>query len=441
MRLCWYKFWICCAVFFLGLTVPIWAAELTINILAVNGTDKTKEKEINFPLPAELSIDDVLDSAGLKLDYNVNEGSYFVKGHVELTPKETKTFKIRINDIWQIDNQKIEEIKTQIDLSLARIKDTEYYDTGVVRKDSLLQRIDYIIEEQERYADDVEKRIDRFRVYAGELDEIRKNSLSVKYWRSRPPSVEDGNVITLVLEVENSSETKTQTVKKKHYLPTEVKPEHLVGVEGFEVKYDAIEGKSYLIREEELKPKEVKKYKIGIIDIWNIPQVDIENLKDRTRKVYKLLEKTKYVDSAGYLVGNIKKNLEKIESSQSQEKEIKEHISSFRLNTKRFNLAKNDVEALEDLLDAVKEDLERSKLKNVLKRVRSLRDIIDIAKSIFKKPELNTAWKIILGIMVFVGLFTAIHFTIWGRRSKDVVIEDENSEEENQGNEQEDKKE
>ncbi len=398
---------------------------MNINVLAVNGTETQKEKEISFTLPKELTEDDIIDTAGLELDYDVDKDAYFVHGKVSLGAKETKTFKVRIRDIWQVDQKEIEKIKKEIGFSLERIQDTDYYETGKIKKESLLRRLDYAVGEQKKSADNIERRIDKFRTYAKEIKKIRRNTFSTAYWHSKPPSPENGNVVRFIIELENPSKDKSKTMEVKRYLPAEVKPEDLVETQGFTVRYDALKERSYLTKEEELNPGESKRYEIQIIDIWNIPQSEIDGLKDRARVAYKLLEPTKYVESAGYLVQNIKKNLEAIEVSQTKSRSVTEHISAFRVNQKRFENAEKDVEALEDLLSAVRENLERSQLKNILQKIRSLRTIADIAASIFKKPAMNTAWKIIASVVAFVGIVTVIHFTLWGRRSKATKIEQE----------------
>src|SRR5690349_19477352 len=91
-------------VFFLSffLVRTSFSAELNINILAVNGTNQPRDKEIHYSLPKELSAEDILDTAGLKSDYDVNAGAYVVSGTVSLGPKETKTFKVRIRDVWKV---------------------------------------------------------------------------------------------------------------------------------------------------------------------------------------------------------------------------------------------------------------------------------------------------------------------------------------------------
>lgn len=404
-------------------------ADLYINILAVNGTEKTKNKDINHPLPKELTAEDILDAAGLELDYDVNAGNYYLKGLVQLKPKETKTYKVRVKDIWKIENNQVNEIKDQIDKSLDRLKNTEYYDVAKIKKESLLQRLDYIVTEQSKYADNVDKRIDKFRTYADEFKNIRRDSMSVKFWRAKPPAANGSRIITYVIEVDNPSKDKTITKTDQYFLPSEVKPEYLADAQGFDIKYDLDSKQSYMTREIQLKPGEKKVFKVGIIDVWNISQVDIDNLKDRAKKAFKLLEKTNYVESAQYLVANIKVNLDKIEASQSVVREIKDHISVYRTNVKYFESAKNDVEALEELLEAVRENLERSQLKNVLQKIKALRSVSEITKAIFgKKPEINNTQKIILGVIIFVGVFSTIHFIIWGNRSRAAKLTEKKNE-------------
>ena len=120
----------------------------------------------------------------------------------------------------------------------------------------------------------------------------------------------------------------------------------------------------------------------------------------------------------------MKNNFEKIEGSQAQERSINEHISAFRGNEKLFVNAKGDVETLEELLEALQENLEKSQVKNVLQRIQSLHSISDIAKAIFGvKPTEDNAWRIIIGVVIFVGFLTLVHFMIWGRRSRALKLE------------------
>ena len=97
-------------------------AQLTVNILAVNGSNKEKTKEIVHHLPSELVAADILDDGGLKLDYDVTAGTYYVHGDITLGPKETKTFKVRVRDVWQVDDQLVNGVREQIDASVSPVK-------------------------------------------------------------------------------------------------------------------------------------------------------------------------------------------------------------------------------------------------------------------------------------------------------------------------------
>ena len=410
-------------------------AEIVINILAVNGTDQEKEKEVSYSLPKELAYEDILDTAGLELEYDINQASYVVKGKHLLAPKETKTFKVRVKDVWLVTQEDVDGIAEQIEISEGRIKDTEFAEVGRVKKNILIERLDFILGEQERFSDSVGKRIDRFRIYEKEMAKIRQDAVSITYWRTKLAK-DSENIVKFFIEVENPSAKDRKTVSQSHYLPREVKPEHFIELEGFEFKFDSEKNLAYLLKEEELKPLEKKKYEFSIVDIWRILQQDIDNLKDRTRTAFKLIEKTEYVESAEYLVKSIKENLEKIEASQEVERPIAEHISAYRINQKRYAKALTDVKALEDLLMAIREELERSRLKNVLQKIKSLKSISDIAEAIIgTKPSVSDAWKIIIGIISFVGLVTIIHFSVWGKRSRSVKIEGKSEEDEEEAEE------
>jgi hypothetical protein len=413
------------SIFLVG---PVFA-DLYINILAVNGADAPQTKEINHALPKEVSKEDVIDADGLDLEYDVNEGYYYVAGNAKLEAKKTKTYKVRIRDVWKIDPNIIEDIKEEINLNLIRIKDTEFYDSGEIKKESLLQRLDFITKEQEKYADDIEKRIGRYRIYESELTKIRQNALSIKYWRTRPPTPEEADVFTFVIEQENPNKEEAATITPKHYLPKEVKPEHFVELQGFDVRYDALKGKTYLTKEEKLQASQKKRYDIGIIDIWFIKQYDLDDLVERTDKTLELLKNSEYMDSANYLAEGIYKNIIFLNDSQKVRRNINDHISAYRTNLKLYEDTVEDVEALEQLLVEIRKDLERSKVRNVLNKVSWLKSLTKIIETIFKKPSMNTAWKIIMGVVIFVGVYTFVHFVIWGKRSKNAIIKDEDDSE------------
>ena len=423
---CLFPFKILSAAFilFLGM-MPLGFADITINVVAVNGSDSPKNYPIKFSLPGELAAEDILDTNSLQLDYSVDDADYFVFGDVSLKPKESKTFRIHVKDKWTVTPDYVADLKKQIDEGYERLGKPHDTAKALVLKDRLEKKIDYIINLQSTNTDSVDKRIDAYRTYTKELKRIQNDALNVSYWRSDPGEQQVRKIVHLTIDVENTAKM-VKHFKHKDYLPGEVKFEDVVEDEGFEVRFDQIKQLPFLFKEEDLTPGQKKKYSIGIIDVWTIDQKDIDYLLSRAKYVSDFLKDSKFEDSVKFLMDRIKADLSSIEASQAIQRPILEHISAYRGNKGIYNDAQKDVETLEKLLSVFREDLEKSKVENVLQKIQSLKTVSDLSKVLFsKKFESSTAWSYIKWILLFVGLITLVNFVIWLKRSKEKKIKEE----------------
>jgi len=53
-----------------------------------------------------------------------------------------------------------------------------------------------------------------------------------------------------------------------------------------------------------------------------------------------------------------------------------------------------------------------------MQKIQSLKSLSRVSQAIFdKKPTVNAAWKIIGSVMIFLGIFSIIHFLTWFIRS------------------------
>ncbi len=391
--------------------------------MAVNGTDKIKESSVNFNLPGDLGSTDILDTNGLDLDYNVNDANYYVHGKVTLQPKESKTFRVRVRDVWKLSPEQVEGIKKEIEQGYEQIGKLNNPQQGQALKDHLIEKLEFLQEKGSK-ADSVEKRMDAFRTYSKELKRIENNALAVDYWRSDPTEIKQEKIIRFNIDVENPFE-KAKTYKNKHFLPQEVSPEDLIEFESFEVRFDQEKKSLFLYKEEELQPKEKKKYTIGIRDVWFIPQKEIDYLRSRSNTANDILKESKYAASAKILFEGINELLTALETSQAQKKEnIGDHISLFRDNQKIFDKARAEVESLEKLLSVLREDLEKSKVQNVLRKMQSLKGVSNVSKAVFDRTKVSEGdtWKFIFWILIFVGFLTVVSFLVWILRSRDNKI-------------------
>ena len=183
---------------------------------------------------------------------------------------------------------------------------------------------------------------------------------------------------------------------------------------------------AFLFKEEDLGPGEDKKYSIGIQDIWFIPQKDIDYLRSRAKYASDFLSDTKFEESAKILMDQITASLNDLETSQAVQRPILDHISAYRADKIKYNDTEKNVETLEKLLAVFREDLEKSKVENVLQKIQSLKNVSDVSKVMFnKKFEQSSAWSYIGWILLVVGIITVSGFVVSLIRSKDKVIKDE----------------
>jgi len=399
-------------------------AGVNINLVVVNpSSTETKKVPIKYYLPKELDSQDILSTSGLDVDYDIDKSGYFVHGTVVLNPKESRTIKIEVNDVWQIKEEEVDVLKEQIEKNLSSLKKTQYYDSAQILKDRIFEKLDYISAQQKNYSDNAERRIEEYRAHAEEIQGIRKNAFSADYLKTTPQDSSEDKTIKFVIEAKNPSETETKKFQQQHYLPAEVRSEHVVDSQGFDVRFDEKKQQSYLTKEDEFQPGETKRYEIVIKDIWRISEQSIDYLENRARVAFEGLKDSQYKASAGFILEGVSKNLDEIKNSQKKKLEMKKYIGTYRTNNKLFENAQENVAKLESMLSAIKakklEDLEKGSVKNVLQKMQALRGVMQVSEAVFgRKPAITHTWKVILAILAFVAIFTAVHFVTWWRKAQ-----------------------
>ncbi len=405
----------------------VFAGELSINLIAVNSSEtESKEIDVKYYLPKELQPSDVLDSGELKVDYDVDKMLYYVIGKVNFNPKESKTFKIRVNDVWVITSQEIDVLKQNMDGNLSLLEgNKELYPNAKRERDKLFEQLDIILAQQQSYVDNIERRIEQYRAYAGIVEKIRKRIYDPNFLEKEAQSedlADEGKTIKLVLQVKNPSTDTERTVKQKHFLPAEVREEDIVDKQGFDIRFDEKKGKSYLAKEEIFKPGEERKYEVVLKDVWRFPVNKLDPMEKRAKVAMNEIKDSAYASSGQYLFDELTKNIELIRETQSRDLPPDQHIGIFRTNEHRYEDVKQSVERIEQMLAIVRakklEQLEGNKVKNVLKRLQALRGLQALSEAIFKKGiSVTMTWKIIGGCIAFVAFFTTYHFFIWAGRS------------------------
>jgi hypothetical protein len=203
------------------------------------------------------------------------------------------------------------------------------------------------------------------------------------------------NSIVLRVVAANPSKEHPQTVPVRAYLPKEAQPEDIIDRGGLDIAYDTQQGSYYIFGEYELKPQEVREWEIEIRNIWVIDTAEIESLRQETAKAYEMLRGTEFADRITFLKNSIESKLNEI--SQRQEDtpaNPQQSISDYRNNLK--------------ILESVKADL-------ALARV-----LLSQAKPF----DWKVTWKVVFGIIVFLGLLGLSFYFIWYKQLKTIARED-----------------
>ena len=416
--------------------VPLVFADLIINFVAVNGSDEAKDMDIKSYLPKELDPSHILEAGSLTVDYDVEKGVYFVTGKVNFQPKESKTFKIKVKDVWQILPEEVDVLRQQVDQNLQLLEKNPNYDSAKLARNKLVEKLDYILAQQQNYSQDIERRIEQYRAYADQLQQVRNNIFSVDYLtgESNASIAEEADkTIKFIVEVKNPSETEEKTIEEKHFLPKEIRMEHVVDSKGFDIRFDEKKESAYLTQKETFKPGETKRHEIIMKDIWAFPLPKVQSLRVRAETAYEEIKDSMFAASGRFLFDEIIKKVDEIKLSQEANLSIKEHIGLFRVNTKKFEETEHLLLKLEQLLAIVRakklEELESGKVKNVLQRLKALHGLAALAEAVFKEGlSLTTVWRIIFATLGFVAFFTAINFFIWIKRSGSMGEERRNKE-------------
>ncbi|MFH1360040.1 MAG: hypothetical protein ABIJ41_03270 [Candidatus Omnitrophota bacterium] len=414
--------------FFFMLSVFVFShvtyANIYINLVAVNASpDETKTEPIKYPLPKEITPDNVVNSGGLELDYDLDKSQYFLFGTVELQPKESKTIKIEVKDVWRITQEEVDILRTQIEENVSQLQGTDYQASAGILGQNMIDKLDRILASQVNYSDNIERRIEEYRANVDSIEKIRKNAFSADYFKSEQrPATETTQTVRFVIEIENPYDEK-KTFTQRHFLPQEVRAEHIIELQGFDMRFSQEKQQSYLTKSEELGPHEKKKYTIEIKDIWQISQEKIDAFLMHTEDIVKQMEGSEYEGGASFISDRILNLLDLIQQTQQNRQNMSRYIGAFRTNQERFKDVQEEIDKLELLLARVKakklEKLENSKVTNILQKLQALRGIAAISEAIFgKKPTMTTTWRIIYGILIFIVFFTSIHFFTWWKKSQ-----------------------
>lgn len=98
----------------------------------------SQEVPVKYYLPKELKKENVIDiDAGAEVKYDTEKDQLFVEGTFTLKPGETRTIRVRLEDIWVISESEIDSLKNQASELVKPLAKTAYYAQGITIKSDI----------------------------------------------------------------------------------------------------------------------------------------------------------------------------------------------------------------------------------------------------------------------------------------------------------------
>jgi hypothetical protein len=144
---------------------------LTIAVEVENATPVKAVKKVEYYLPDEIMPGHVISSAGLKLSKDSFDGRLYLKNDFEFEAYETKTFQIRVKDVWTMPLDRIDLYVNEARRLRDVLKDTPYREISDLLCEKVIKRAEEIKSSQGK-ASSVREHVDVFRKNEGKLAEI-----------------------------------------------------------------------------------------------------------------------------------------------------------------------------------------------------------------------------------------------------------------------------
>ncbi|MFH1767791.1 MAG: hypothetical protein ABH858_01340 [Candidatus Omnitrophota bacterium] len=401
-------------------TIDLCYCDVSLKIIVLNpSASEEKVVPVRYKLPLRIAKEDVLDSGGLKVDYDSEKGLYYVYGDVKLGPKESKTIKIVVRDIWKVPEEEVDSLFKILDDNIAAIKDYEKWEAAKIVGENIKAKIESISRLQADISSDIEKRMQMYSVILGKIKDVKNDIFSLENLvEFGEMDVKYDKTITFAVEAQNILDKEVK-VPLRYYLPKEVTPEEVIDKGRFDIKYDYQKEQFYLTAEESFKPKELKQFSIKLKNIWYFPEEIIERYGVEADKLNDKISETDFAAIGEILINEINRHKEAILSSQAKALSVEESIHVYSINKDRVAAIKDSLDKLRQLL--VKKDESKAQAqpkeeaferRNVIKDVKFLQQLTELSKNFFQLKG-RTVWQIIFLLVIFVIGLTTFFYGVW----------------------------
>ena len=125
-------------------------AAIRMRVVVLNpSATLTQTKSVRTPLPKEVTLQSIKDDGGMEIEYDNKEGAFVaVKNDIQLEPGETKVFEIILDDIWMVNEEKLDLMHKRTENIVKAMKNTKAYDRAALLSEGMYAHMDQIIKNQ-----------------------------------------------------------------------------------------------------------------------------------------------------------------------------------------------------------------------------------------------------------------------------------------------------
>jgi len=162
--------------------------------------------------------------------------------------------------------------------------------------------------------------------------------------------LEEGSIVFRTVAT-NPSQTLTQKVSIKYFLPTELKKEQIIKIDPeLTVDFDPTENSLFASGDITLAPGQTRTFLVETEDIWSFKQEEIDSLKTQTNDLVNVLKNTSYYAQATSTKTDIDVALDKIMLDQSQAVTPENRIRTYRESALVMNGVEEKITSLKEFV-------------------------------------------------------------------------------------------
>ena len=245
--------------------------------------------------------------------------------------------------------------------------------------------------------------------------------------------------VVLKMSVTNPSETESQSVPVKVYLPKEVSPKDVLDHGNLKLDYDPETGMYYVHDSVELAPGQSVTKKVEMNDVWVFTEEQLDSFVKESKDMAREMEGGPYGAEAAALVIGIEEKVAGILKRQEETAAVpREHIQAYRQGITLISTIEQDVAALETLRLVSGQGEEQGKglpgKEDSLSGAGDADSRITLISSsgapeggapLGRSISMTTAWRIIFAILAFLAVLSVIFFMTWHRVQRTTMVNEQ----------------